>query len=158
MTPELFVKMVLDKWYTSIKSFDGVISVLTDDALQKETAPGKNRGVYLLGHMIAAHDDLFVLLDLGERVYPHLQLPFLKSADKVIEQIPTVAELRECWKNQCEILRQKFDSLQPEQWFQKHTAIAADDFIKEPHRNKLNVLLTRITHLTYHTGKVMLLK
>ncbi len=158
MTSDLFVKMVLDKWFTSIKSFDGVISVLTDDALEKETAPGKNRGVYLLGHMIAAHDDLFVLLDLGERLYPDLQLPFLKSADKVIQQIPTVAELRECWKNQCEVLRLKFESMQPEQWFQKHTAISAEDFLREPHRNKLNVLLTRITHLTYHTGQLMMLK
>ena len=33
-----------------------------------------------------------------------------------------------------------------------------EDFIKEPHRNKLNVLLTRTTHLAYHAGQLALLK
>ena len=37
-------------------------------------------------------------------------------------------------------------------------ATIEEDFIKEPHRNKLNIILTRTTHLSYHTGQLALLK
>jgi hypothetical protein len=65
--------------------------------------------------------------------------------------------LRDCWNQQCEAFRQKCDLLKPEEWFGKHTAVSAEDFAKEPHRNKLNILLTRTTHLAYHTGQLQLL-
>lgn len=157
-TTELFVKMILDRWNASLKNFDTLIQTLDDATLQKEVAPGKNRGIYLLGHMVAVHDDMLVLLDMGERRYPSLQEPFLKSPDKAVAAIPTVAELKECWIDQCELIKQSFAKLQPEQWFEKHTAVSAEDFAKEPHRNKLNVVITRTTHLTYHTGQLALLK
>ena len=83
---------------------------------------------------------------------------FLKNADKVITQIPSATELRNFWVKQCEVLKQKFDSLKPEEWFEKHTAVSAEDFAKEPHRNKLNIILTRTTHLQYHLGQLVLLK
>ncbi len=159
MTPtETIVKMIFDRWNASIKNCDVLLNSIDDDSLEKEIAPGKNRGIYLLGHLIAVHDDMLVLLDLGEKLYPELYEPFLKSKDKAISQIPGVATLREFWKNQCEILKQKFDTLTTEQWFEKHTAVSAEDFAKEPHRNKLNIILTRTTHLAYHTGQLILLK
>jgi hypothetical protein len=48
--------------------------------------------------------------------------------------------------------------LKPEEWFEKHTAVSAEDFINEPHRNKLNIIITRTSHLNYHTGQLVLLK
>ena len=48
--------------------------------------------------------------------------------------------------------------MQPEDWFQKHSSVSAEDFAKEPHRNKLNIMITRATHLAYHTGQMALLK
>jgi len=155
---ELFLKMVFDRWNASIKNCDALLNSFTDEQLQKEIAPGKNRGIYILGHLIAVHDDMLVLLDMGDKLYPGLHEPFLKSADKAIMQIPSATELRACWSTQCEVLKQKFDSLQPGEWFEKHTAVSAEDFIKEPHRNKLNIIITRTTHLAYHTGQLVLLK
>lgn len=154
----LILKMVFDRWNASIKNADTLFAALSDEALENEIAPGKNRGIYLLGHLIAVHDDMLVLLDMGERQYPELQEPFLKEADKKIAQLPSVAELRTFWANQCSVLKQKFDNLQPEQWFEKHTAVTAEDFAKEPHRNKLNIIITRTTHLQYHLGQLVLLK
>lgn len=158
VTTDLFVKMIMDRWNASIKNFDVLVNSLTDEAFEKETAPGKNRGIYLLGHMVAAHDDVLVLLDFSERMYPALQEPFLKSPDKAVASLPSVAELRSCWNKQCEVLKEKFATLSPDQWFEKHTAVSAEDFAKEPHRNKLNVVITRTTHLAYHTGQLILLK
>jgi hypothetical protein len=77
----LMVKLVLDRWYGSIKNFDSILSNISDEALLKEIVPGKNRGIYLLGHLIAVHDDMLVLLDMGSRQYPEQQQPFLKEAD-----------------------------------------------------------------------------
>ncbi len=155
---ETSVKMVLDRWYASIKSCDNIISNLSDELMQKEIAPGKNRGAYLLGHLIAVHDDMLVLLDMGEKLYPELSEPFIKSPDKAASHIPSVSELRGFWANQNEVMKQKNDQLSTEEWFEKHTAVSAEDFANEPHRNKLNIIITRTSHLQYHTGQLVLLK
>jgi len=155
---DVIIKMVFDRWNASLKNLDTLLNSLTDETLQREIAPGKNRGIYLLGHLIAVHDDMLILLDMGEKLYPQLYEPFLSSADKAVEQIPSVAELRTFWANQAGVLKQKFDSLKPEKWFEKHTAVSAEDFAKEPHRNKLNIIVTRTTHLQYHIGQLVLLK
>ena len=57
-----------------------------------------------------------------------------------------------------EVLQQRMEKLPAGEWFEKHTAVADEDFIKEPHRNKLNIILTRTTHLQYHIGQLILLK
>lgn len=157
-TTALFVKMILDRWYASILNCDKLLDSLPNDMLEKEIAPGKNRGIYLLGHLIAVHDDMILLLDMGEKIYPDLNEPFIKFPDKKTDQLPTVSELRFFWGRQNEILKQKFDSLKPEEWFEKHTAVTTEDFEKEPHRNKLNIIVTRTSHLQYHLGQLQLLK
>jgi len=155
---DIILKMVFDRWNASLKNWDKLLSELSDEQLQKEIAPGKNRGVYLLGHMIAVHDDMLVLLDMGERLYPDWHQTFIDSPDKAVAVIPSVKELRDSWSNQCEVIKQRFENLSPVDWFEKHTAVTAEDFVKEPHRNKLNIIVTRTTHLNYHTGQLVLLK
>ncbi len=157
-TNQTFLKMIFDRWYASVKNCDTLINTLTDEQLLKEIAPNKNRGIYLLGHLIAAHDDMLILLDMGEKLHPELFKPFIESPDKAISEIPSVADLRSYWSKQCEVLKQKFESLQEDQWLEKHTAVSAEDFAKEPHRNKLNIIITRTSHLQYHLGQMQLLK
>jgi hypothetical protein len=152
------LKMIFDRWDASIKDCVTLLNSLTDEQLQKEIAPGKNRGVYLVGHLIAVHDDMLRLLDMGEKQYPEMLTPFITSPDKAVDELPSATELRERWSAQCTVLKQKFEKLQPGQWLEKHTAVSAEDFAKEPHRNKLNIILSRTTHLTYHTGQLALLK
>lgn len=155
---QLILKMVFDRWNASLASFDKLLNSLSDEQLQKEVAPNKNRGIYLLGHLIAVHDDMLKLLNMGEKLYPELHKPFLDSPDKAVAEIPSAQELRTSWSKQCEVLKQKFTSPKPEEWFERHTAVSAEDFVKEPHRNKLNIIITRTTHLNYHTGQLILLK
>ncbi len=157
-TTHLIIKMVFDRWNASINVCDKLLNELTDEQLQKEVAPNKNRGVYLIGHLIAAHDEMLILLNMGDKLYPGLHKIFIESPDKSVAEIPSAQELRAYWSKQCEVLKQRFQSLQPEEWFEKHTAVSVEDFIKEPHRNKLNIIITRTTHLNYHTGQIVLLK
>jgi DinB superfamily len=155
---QLFHKMIFDRWNGALKNCDSLLNSLSDEQLQKQIAPGKNRGVYLLGHLIAVHDDMLILLDLGDKLYPELKQTFIDSPDDVSLNESTARQLREFWKNQCAHMQQKFDSIPLEGWFEKHTAVSAADFANEPHRNKLNIILTRTTHLSYHTGQLALLK
>ena len=73
-------------------------------------------------------------------------------------ELPSVAVLRDYWSGQNALLREKFDQLTTDQWLEKHTAVSAEDFAKEPHRNKLNIIISRTSHLQYHTGQIALLK
>jgi len=155
---EIAVKMVLDRWNASIKNVDTLLGLLNDEKLLKEIAPNKNRGIYILGHLIAVHDDMLILLNMGNKVYPELNEPFIKLADKATESIPTLAELRTFWTNQCNIMNEQFSAMKPTDWFEKHTAVTAEDFEKEPTRNKLNIIITRTSHLQYHLGQLQLLK
>ena len=155
---QIAVKMILDRWNGAIKNFDTALNSITDEDLQKEIAPGKNREIYILGHLIAVHDEMIQILGIGDKLYPELYEPFIKSPDKTVNEIPSAKELRIFWNKQNEVVTQKFNSLQPEEWFLKHNSVSAEDFIKEPHRNRLNVLLTRTTHLAYHVGQLILLK
>ena len=154
---ETAIKMVLDRWNGSIANLNKILSALIDEQLQTEVAPGKNRGIYLLGHLIAVHDDMLILLGMGEKLFPQLHEPFIKQADKVAASLPPVSDLRTLWVKQNEVLQEKFATMTTEQWFEKHTAVSEEDFLKEPHRNKLNIIITRTSHLQYHSGQLVLL-
>ena len=157
-TNQTMVKMVLDRWNTEINKFTDIINSISDDQLMKEIAPGKNRGIYLLGHLVAVHDDTLPVLNFGNKLYPKLFDIFIKSPDKAVAKIPTATELRNFWKLVNEQMTRKMNSLSADDWFHKHNSVSAEDFVKEPHRNKLNIIITRTTHLCYHTGQLVLLK
>jgi hypothetical protein len=91
-------------------------------------------------------------------LYPELSTPFLKSPDKSGHAFPPVSELKSLWKIVNGKLSTHIESLSPSEWLQRHTAVSEEDFAKEPHRNRLNVLISRTTHLSYHYGQLVLLK
>src|SRR5689334_21356744 len=106
-TTQTTLKMVFDRWNALIKNFDTTLNELTDEQLFQEIAPGKNRGIYLLGHLIAVHDDMIILLDLGDKLYPELNDAFIKSPDKAVSEIPSAKQLRSFWNKQNEVLAQR---------------------------------------------------
>jgi hypothetical protein len=155
---ELFVQIALNPWKQNQLRFDKLLSSLTDEQLAKEIAPGRNRGIYLLGHLTAVNDGLFDILELGDRHFAHLDHAFIKSPDKAVKELPNAAELRESWSKVSKRLAEHFDKMPAASWFTKHKNISAEDFVKEPHRNKLSVLISRTNHLSYHTGQLILIK
>ncbi len=154
----LFVKMALDGWNAHLKRADELFDSITDEQLENEVSPGRNRGIYLLGHLAAVHDRMLPLLGFGEPLRPELDQVFVFSPDKSGLEMPPAAELRLFWKNVNARLADRFAALRPGEWFEKHTAVSAEDFEKEPHRNRLNVLLSRTNHLANHLGQVVFLK
>ena len=155
---ELIIKLALDAWNGQLSRTDKFFNAHTDEQLQNEIAPGRNSGVYLLGHLTAVHDAMFPLLGFGEKLYPELENIFIKNPDKSTLERPSLKELRNCWNEVNKKLSQKLSELSFDEWLQKHTAVSQEDFIKEPHRNRLNVLLSRTNHMAYHLGQLAFLK
>jgi hypothetical protein len=74
----LFVKMALDAWNIQIDRTNKLINALSDEELQKEVAPSRNTGTYLLGHLTSVHDGIFPLFGIGDRLHPQLVEPFIE--------------------------------------------------------------------------------
>ena len=155
---DLFIKMVLDAWNTQLTSTDKLFQSLSHEQLTKEVAPGKNTGVYLLGHLVAVHDALFQVLGIGNKLYPELEEIFINQPDKSGMKQPTTDELKNWWSIVNNKLTEYFTQFTPEDWFQKHNAVSEEDFGKEPHRNKLNIIVNRTNHLANHLGQLIFLQ
>lgn len=112
----------------------------------------------MLGHLTAAHDLILPLLGFRESIFPEIKDNFIRTPDHPNERPFTVAELRQKWTAVNDDLKKHMSNLSTEEWLQKHTAISTEDFSKELHRNKLNVVLSRTNHLSYHQGQLGLLK
>ena len=159
MTPqEITVKMALQSWDSQISKATKVFENLNDEQLWEEIAPGRNRGVYLLGHLIVVNDGLFKIFGFGDRLHADWDEAFLRNPDKKGLEFPTTAVLRKAWSDVHDQLSQQFNNLSAESWFQRHQSMTDEDFAKEPFRNKLSVLLNRTAHTAYHLGQVALIK
>ncbi|CAG4995176.1 hypothetical protein DYBT9275_01570 [Dyadobacter sp. CECT 9275] len=155
---ELFIKMVISNWELQNTRLNSLLEKLSDERIAEETAPGRNAGIYILGHLAAVSDGMLPLLGLGERKYPELDKLFLTSPDKAGQEYPTPGQLRLYWSDINETLSSRFSQMEPSEWFEKHTSISEEDFAKEPHRNKLNILINRTNHQSYHFGQLIYLK
>jgi len=158
MNNELLIKMITDSWRKQIAATNKIFDNLSDEELQHEVAPGRNRGIYLLGHLTAVHDLMLPLLRFEAAKYPELKPVFLDAPDKAVEAIPSASRLRQQWKEVNDALSHHIQNLTAEDWLTRHSNISEEDFIKEPHRNRLNVLLDRTIHLSNHRGQLLLLQ
>lgn len=153
---EQVITLVVSTWASRNKAFSDFFNKYPDQDYLKEVAPERNRAIYLLGHLIATNDAMLPLFDLGQRLFPELEV-FSGNADRSFEITDTVAGLKQKWEKLNLTLTGHFTKMNPENWLGKHTSVSEEDFAKEPHRNKLNVLLSRTNHLSYHLGQLNLL-
>lgn len=158
MSQEVFVTMALNAWNGQLKRATGTFESLTDEQLMQEVAPGRNRAVYLMGHLIATHDALLTLLRLGGRLHPELDEIFITHPDNVNTKMPGAQELRQYWQEVHNKLAEHFKALTPAQWLERHNAMTDEDWVKEPHRNRMSVLIGRTNHIAYHLGQLVLIK
>jgi hypothetical protein len=154
---KLFITMTLSAWDGCVKRTTALFDGLSDAQLEHDIAPGRNSGIYLLGHLTAVHDAIPVFLGTGSRSYSHLDVAFVSNPDKAGFAIPSVVDLRKYWKEANTRISQQAAKLSSDEWFNRHTAVSEADFAKEPHRNKLNIIINRTGHLSYHLGQLMLL-
>jgi hypothetical protein len=151
------VQQIINAYIAQSKVITDFFNKYDDAVYLNEVAPGRNRAVYLLGHLVAASDGLFPILGFGERIFPKLERLFSLNPDLTFAEIPSVAELKENWATVNTALTAHFNQLQPEEWLKRHTRVSEEDFALEPTRNKLNVLISRTNHISNHYGQLLLL-
>jgi hypothetical protein len=158
MKEQLIIKMVLDAWHQYLKRTDDLFREFTDEDLLKQIAPGKNSGKYLLGHLTAVHDRMLPLLGIGQTLFAGLHDDFETKADGDQVKKHSTTDLLRQWTEVNTTLNNAMATLTFEQWFERHTAISTEDFSKEPHRNRLNVIINRTNHIAWHYGQLILIK
>ena len=151
------IKQVINSWKTQSQSVAAFFNKYEDQVYLNEVAPGRNRAVYILGHLASSSDDIFPLFGFGERLYPELQQLFTANPDKTFATIPSVPELKGYWDAINKTLLERFSALTRDEWLDRHTRVSAEDFATDPLRNRLNVLLSRTNHISYHLGQLKLL-
>jgi hypothetical protein len=157
MTPEQnLVASAVHAWNVNVERADKLFSGLSEQQLLNEVAPGKNRLVYLWGHLIAVHDAMHPLLALGKKLHPELEAVFLTEADKAAAQLPSSAKLKHHWDEVNGSLQAGFSNWTASDRTQKHTTVSEEDFAANPLRNRLSILLSRTSHMAYHLGQGVL--
>jgi len=148
-------RFVDEGWKLVNDRLDKVFASYSDRELHREVATHRNRGYYLLGHLTVAHDRLLPLLRLGDRLHPELEEEFFANPDRAFpDPVVWPAQLREAWSQVNKQLQAGIETLTVDQWLERHASISPEEFVKEPLRNRLSVLLTGLGHATLHEGQI----
>ncbi|WP_298117527.1 DinB family protein [Flavobacterium sp.] len=158
MSQNFLITTSLRNWEEQNKRLLNLVDYLSDEQLKSEIAPTKNTGIYLLGHLAAINYGMIVLFGLAENPQPQLDTIFLFNADKAITHNYKVSNLREVLTQSIKDLGEKLKLLTDLDWLDRHNNISVEEFKTQPHRNKINVLVNRTLHLSYHLGQLSLLK
>lgn len=158
MVEELLIRTALNSWKLVIGRADHEIAPLSDEQLQRQVAPGRNRLQYLVGHLTVAHDRMFPMLGLGERLHPELDEAYFTNPDRMVPDPISGSDLKRAWSEVNSKLTAAFETFTPKEWMQKHAAVSDEDFAKDPTRNRLAVLMSRTNHVSFHGGQAILAK
>jgi len=71
---ELPVQVAINSWRLVLERANKTLSNLAEDQLLKEVAPGRNRLIYLWGHLTAVHDARFPILGLEDRLSEKIEV------------------------------------------------------------------------------------
>ena len=155
---QLLIQGGLQAWKFNEDRIDKFLRALSEEELQHEIMPGRNRLIYLWGHIAAVNDALFPLLGLGPKMYPELAPMFLANPDRAVQEIYSGHEVGRAFDEVNRALWTAFTRWTTAEWLEKHTSVSDEDFVREPHRNRFTVVVSRNTHMAFHFGQAMLTK
>ena len=153
---ELLTVTALNSWKLVIDRFDQGLTNLSEEQLQKQIAPGKNRLFYLLGHLTAVHDRMLPLLGIGQRLHPELDEAYITNPDRALPDPVSASDLKKAWTEVNTRLTAAFEGFTATEWLQKHGSVSEEDFAKDPSRNRLAVVIGRTNHVSFHSGQAVL--
>lgn len=132
------------------------LNSLTDEEFRMELSPGKNHGVWILGHMITSDDDFSVYMGKGELLFPEYRELFGQGSKvQSVGNYPGVATLRQQWNMIIEKNKNIYEELRDEEFDDPHGNLSEDKdgFFK----NKGEVIMAWQLHQLYHTGQLGIL-
>ena len=155
-TENSLIDAALRGWKSNVERVDKLFGTLSPEQLEQEVAAGKNRLIYLWGHLAAVNDALLPLLCIGERLHPEFDVMFISNPDKSVRLTVSGESLKTAWQEINQELWEGFSKFSPADWAGRHTAVSEEEFKREPNRSKFTVLLGRTAHMSYHVGQAML--
>ncbi|OKS88113.1 DinB family protein [Mucilaginibacter polytrichastri] len=150
------IDQVINFWLAQNKAIDTFLNQHPDEVYLQEVAPGRNRAVYVLAHLIATNDGLLPLFGFGEKLFPEIA-PLATEGESAVDFELSFKDLKKQWESLNLFLEKRFRELTPEEWLGKHNSVSDADFLLDPQRNKLNVLINRASHQNYHRGQLIFL-
>src|ERR1700731_3553437 len=93
---EVLFQTAISSWEQVIKRVGTLCLSCSEEQLLLEVAPGKNRILYLWGHLTAVNDAMLSILRPGERLHAELDAVFIAQPDRSMP-LPTSAEIGKCW-------------------------------------------------------------
>jgi hypothetical protein len=148
---------VIDHWKLVIRDADKAFLNLSDEELQMQIAPGRNRVYYIFGHLAAVHDRAFPLLGKGKRFHPELDVLFLESPDCSTPDLEMGDVLKDAWVEINDAVTSAIETLSPAEWLDRHSELSPLGFMTISRQNRLAVVLSLISHLSHHLGQVRLM-
>jgi len=144
------------QWETYNKRTEKVLDSINDENYMKPITSGGNSPSWIMGHLADTDDRLLELLGIRERLFPELSTIYHHERDTNQSGHLSKADLIAKWQLISKELDNAFKSWSETEWLGKHTAVTEEDFKKEPHRNRLNVMLSRVSHKASHLGQIAL--
>ena len=142
------------QWETYNKRIQKSLETIKDENYSTPITPGGNSPSWVMGHLADTDDALLELFGIRKRMFPELAKIYHHERDTNQGGHLSKAELSQKWNQILEELNRVFKSMSESDWLSRHTAVSEEDFKKEPHRNKLNVMLSRVSHRASHLGQV----
>jgi hypothetical protein len=89
-----YLALGLKAWKTQIERAAKLFGSLSSEEVLREIAPGRNRLLYLWGHLTAIHDAMLPLLGIRERLHPEFDVTFVSNPDKSQAATPSHEQVR----------------------------------------------------------------
>ena len=147
------LQICLLQWDTYNKRMQKVIDSISDENFNQPIVANGNSPSWLLGHLADTDDKLLELFGIGERLFPELSTIYHHERVTNQQGHLTKPDLTSKWNSIVAELDHAFKNMSEADWHSRHMSVSEEDFKKEPHRNKLNVFLSRITHKASHLGQ-----
>jgi uncharacterized damage-inducible protein DinB len=152
------LQICLLQWDTYNRIMQKVINTISDENFNLPIVPNGNSPSWLLGHLVDTDDKLLELFGIGKRMAP--ELSSIYHHERGTNQLGHLSkeDLNTTWNTIVSELDKSFKAMTEADWLSRHMSITEEDFKKEPHRNKLNVFLSRIEHKASHLGQIAMQK
>ncbi len=148
------LQIALLQWDVSNKRMSKMLESISDEKYFLPIVADGNSPSWLFGHLADTDDMLLELFGIRQRLFPELSKIYHHTKGSNQTGHLAKPELIAQWKQIIEALDGAFKKMSEQDWLNRHMAVSEEDFLKEPHRNKLNVMLSRVTHKASHLGQI----
>jgi len=132
------------------------VNRLSDDEYKYELSPGKNHGVWILGHLITSDDDFSLFMGKGEMLYPEYTAIFGEGSKlQPVENYPDVPLLKEQWNNVIKKNRKVYTQIADAELDEPHCMVK--DYEKDFFKTKINIITHWQLHEMFHAGQLSVL-